>query len=128
MMSNNNLIPFDQRSKDEAREMGRRGGIASGAARRRRRALKDAADMYLSLPVTDKRSLNKLLRAGLDADDIDVQMLIIAAMVQRALDGDVRAASLLFDLVGHDGTQALDATADDPITAALNEEFGEGAF
>lgn len=127
-MSNNNLIPFDQRSKDEAREMGRRGGIASGAARRRRRALKDAADMYLSLPVTDKRSLNKLLRAGLDADDIDVQMLIIAAMVQRALDGDVRAASLLFDLVGHDGTQALDATADDPITAALNEEFGEGAF
>lgn len=127
-MSNNNLIPFDQRSKDEAREMGRRGGVASGAARRRRRALKDAADMYLSLPVTDKRSLNKLLRAGLDADDIDVQMCIIAAVVQRALDGDVRAASLLFDLVGHDGTQALDATADDPITAALNEEFGDGTF
>ena len=115
-------------SSDEARELGRRGGVASGAARRRRKALREALDVYLSLPVQDKRSLNRLLRAGVDEDDADTQMLIISSLVQRAIDGNVRAAKLIFDLVGYDSAQTLDEREDDPITAALNEEFGSGTF
>ena len=115
-------------SSEEARELGRRGGVASGIARRRRKALREALDVYLSLPVQDKRSLNRLLRAGVDEDDADTQMLIVASLVQRAIDGNVRAAKLIFDLMADDNTHALDEREDDPITAALNEEFGEGAF
>ena len=115
-------------SSEEARELGRRGGIASGAARRRRKALREALDVYLSLPVQDKRSLNRLLRVGVDEDDADTQMLIISSLVQRAIDGNVRAAKLIFDLVGYDSAQTLDEREDDPITAALNEEFGSGTF
>lgn len=115
-------------SSDEARELGRRGGVASGIARRRRKALREALDVYISLPVQDKRSLNRLLRAGVDEDDADTQMLIVASLVQRAIDGNVRAAKLIFDLVADDSAHALDEREDDPITAALNEEFGEGAF
>lgn len=115
-------------SSDEARELGRRGGVASGIARRRRKALREALDVYISLPVQDKRSLNRLLRAGVDEDDADTQMLIISSLVQRAIDGNVRAAKLIFDLVGYDSAQTLDEREDDPITAALNEEFGSGTF
>ena len=115
-------------SSEEARELGRRGGVASGIARRRRKALREALDVYLSLPVQDKRSLNRLLRAGVDEDDADTQMLIVASLVQRAIDGNVRAAKLIFDLVGYDSAQTLDEREDDPITAALNEEFGSGTF
>ncbi len=115
-------------SSDEARELGRRGGVASGIARRRRKALREALDVYLSLPVQDKRSLNRLLRVGVDEDDADTQMLIISSLVQRAIDGNVRAAKLIFDLVGYDSAQTLDEREDDPITAALNEEFGSGTF
>lgn len=115
-------------SSDEARELGRRGGVASGIARRRRKALREALDVYLSLPVQDKRSLNRLLRAGVDEDDADTQMLIISSLVQRAIDGNVRAAKLIFDLVADDSAQTLDEREDDPITAALNEEFGSGTF
>ena len=115
-------------SSEEARELGRRGGVASGVARRRRKALREALDVYLSLPVQDKRSLNRLLRAGVDEDDADTQMLIISSLVQRAIDGNVRAAKLIFDLVGYDSAQTLDEREDDPITAALNEEFGSGTF
>ena len=115
-------------SSEEARELGRRGGVASGIARRRRKALREALDVYLSLPVQDKRSLNRLLRAGVDEDDADRQMLIISSLVQRAIDGNVRAAKLIFDLVGYDSAQTLDEREDDPITAALNEEFGSGTF
>ena len=90
--------------------------------------MREALDVYLSLPVQDKRSLNRLLRAGVDEDDADTQMLIVASLVQRAIDGNVRAAKLIFDLMADDNTHALDEREDDPITAALNEEFGEGAF
>ena len=127
-MGVDNLIPLDRRAKDEQRKIQSKGGVASGIARRRRKALREALDVYLSLPVQDKRSLNRLLRAGLDEADTDTQMLIVAALVQRAIDGDVRAARLIFDVVGASDEKAADIPADDPITEALREEFGEDAF
>lgn len=116
-------------SSEEARELGRRGGIASGIARRRRKALREAADIFLALPLPDKDEVKRLRKLGLDRDDIDVQMGIVARLAQMAMLGDTKAAKLLFDIVGPEPeTNYLDATDDDPITQSLNEEFGDGAF
>ena len=101
-MPHDNLIPFDQRSEDEQREIRRKGGIASGVARRRKRALKEAADLYLSLPVSDKRVWNRLSRRGIDPDDIDNQMLVIAGLTDAAACGDAKAAAVLFKVLGED--------------------------
>ena len=38
-VNNSNLIPNTERTPEELREMGRKGGIASGKARRRKRDL-----------------------------------------------------------------------------------------
>lgn len=99
-MPHDNLIPFDQRSEDEQREIRRKGGIASGVARRRKRALKEAADLYLSLPVSDKRTWNRLARRGIDPEDIDNQMLVIAGLTDAAACGDAKAATVLFKALG----------------------------
>lgn len=130
MLNEQNLIPMDQRSKEEARALGREGGRASGVSRRRKRALREAADMYLAMPVKEKRSLNKLLNAGVDEDDADNQMLVIAGLVAKAAKGDAKAARLIFDLIGEgDASERhFDEREDDPITKSLNEEFGEGVF
>lgn len=101
-MPHDNLIPFDQRSEDEQREIRRKGGIASGVARRRKRALKEAADLYLSLPVSDKRTWNRLARRGIDPEDIDNQMLVIAGLTDAAACGDAKAAAVLFRALGED--------------------------
>lgn len=101
-MNHDNLIPFDQRSEDEQREIRRKGGIASGVARRRKRALKEAADLYLSLPVSDKRTWNRLARRGIDPEDIDNQMLLIAGLTDAAACGDAKAAAVLFKALGED--------------------------
>lgn len=66
----------------------RKGGLASGAARRRKKSLKEAADLYLSLPVTDKRRLNKLKRRELAPEDIDNQMAMVVGLVEAATFGD----------------------------------------
>lgn len=109
MPNEENLIPMDQRSEDEVRELGRRGGIASGAARRRKRSLREAADMYLSLPVTDRRRANKLLRRKVDPEDIDNQMAMIAGLADAATEGDARAAAVLVKLLGEETPPAGDS-------------------
>ena len=75
-----NLVPMDKRSVEEARSFGQAGGYRIRTARRRKRSLKEAADLYLSLPVTDRRKANKLLRRQVDPEDIDNQMAMIAGL------------------------------------------------
>ena len=98
MPNERNLIPV--RSTEEARERGRNGGRASGESRRRKKSLREAAELYLSLPVSDKRAWNKLARDGVEPEDVDNQMAIIAGLTIKAVKGDAKAAKLLFELVG----------------------------
>ena len=100
MPNEQNLIPMDQRSQSEARELGREGGRASGESRRRKKSLREAAELYLSLPVADKRAWNKLARDGVAPEDVDNQMAIIAGLSIKAAKGDAKAAKVLFDLIG----------------------------
>ena len=102
MPNEKNLIPMDQRSKSEARELGRNGGIASGVSRRRKRSLKEAADLYLSLPVSDRRVWNKIARKGVDPEDIDNQMAMIIGLTMAPTTGDAKAAKVIVDLLGED--------------------------
>ena len=102
MPNEKNLIPMDQRSKSEARELGQKGGIASGISRRRKRSLKEAADLYLSLPVSDRKMWNKISRHGVDPEDIDNQMAMIIGLTMAATAGDAKAAKVIVDLLGED--------------------------
>lgn len=102
MPNEQNLIPMDQRSKSEARELGQKGGIASGVSRRRKKSLKEAADLFLSLPVADQRAFNKIEKAGVDPEDIDNQMAMIIGLTTKAVKGDAKAAKVLIDLLGED--------------------------
>lgn len=108
-----NLIPFNERTESEQREIAASGGRASGASRRRKRSLKEAADLYLSLPVADRRSWNKIARHGVDPEDIDNQMAMIVGLTQAAIQGDASAARIVIGMLGEDGK-------DDPAHAAEN--------
>lgn len=126
MPNEQNLIPMDQRSQKEARELGREGGRASGVSRRRKRSLREAAELYLSLPVSDKRAWNKLAKDGVAPEDVDNQMAIIAGLSIKAAKGDAKAAKVLFDLLPSDGIAPLEQVEDDPITKSLKEEAEHG--
>ena len=132
MPNEQNLVPyqFDSRqSREEAAKNGALGGRASGASRRRKRSLREAADLYLSLPVAGKRAWNKLARDGVDPEDVDNQMAIIAGLTLKAAKGDAKAAKVLFDLLGEQGAAGaggMQDMDDDPITASLKEEMGNG--
>ena len=104
MPGEDNLIPFSKRSKEEAREQGRIGGKASGAARRRKRSLKEAADLFLSLPVTDAKTFNAMAKAGVNPEETDYQMAVIVGLTMKAIKGDAKAAKTVIDLLGESAT------------------------
>lgn len=100
MPSEKNLISIGDRTTEEQRRITSAGGRASGEARRRKKSLREAAELYLSLPVADKRKWNKLSEEGVPPEDVDNQMAIIAGLSIKAAKGDAKAAKVLFDLIG----------------------------
>lgn len=102
-MSREDIIRYNNnRSTDEAQENGRKGGIASGIARRRKRSLKEAADLFLSLPVKDAKKRNALVRDGVPEEDADNQMAMIVGLAKKAAKGDAKSAKVLIELLGED--------------------------
>ncbi len=96
-----NLIPV--RSENEAREKGRKGGIASGEARRRKKTLKATMKAVLSLEVTDTDTWNMLSSMGIDPQDMDNQTAMAVALLRRAImAGDVAAFKEIRNLIGED--------------------------
>ena len=100
MPNENNIISNSERTPKERREIAAAGGRASGVSRRRKKSLREAAELYLSLPVSDKKAWNKLARDGVEPEDVDNQMAIIAGLTMRAIKGDSKAAKAIFDLIG----------------------------
>ena len=125
MPNEKNLIPFDQRTEEEQRDIRSAGGKASGVSRRRKRSLKEAADLFLSMPVTDTRTFNKMAKAGIDVDDADYQMAVIVGLTLQAAKGDAKAAKAVFDLLGedsHSGEAAVHPLVSDLVTAVKKRQ------
>jgi hypothetical protein len=91
-----NLVPFtSEQSHEEAVENGRKGGIASGEARKLRSAVKRVLNM--KLPSDKDELIKELEKAGIDATNDNG---IAFAMVLKALQGDTSAAGWVRDTVG----------------------------
>ncbi len=105
MANEKNLIPYSERSENEARENGRKGGIASGESRRKRKLLKDSMNALLELPVSSTKEYNALIKMGIDIEDIDNSQLIVLALFNRAKSGDVAAIKELRNLIGEDSAE-----------------------
>lgn len=118
MANEQNLIPGQHKLTVEEQS---RGGTNSGAARRRKRSLKEAADLFLSLPVTDTKTYNKMARAGVVPEDIDYQMAVIIGLTTKAMKGDAKAAKVLMEMLG--GAKADEAQ--DNALEKLDEVLGQ---
>lgn len=88
------------RSGGEAVENGKKGGIASGKARREKKELKELLELLLSMPMKSGRGADfeKIKNfSDLKNQNINVQEAILIAQVQKAMKGDTRAAEMIMD-------------------------------
>lgn len=95
-MSQEDLIPFNKRTEAEQKEITRKGGIASGKARREKRDRKLRAQAALDALVNDPETLEKLEKAGIVIDGINFEEAMDARQALKAArEGDTQAYKAL---------------------------------
>lgn len=94
-----NLIPLNERTKEEQREIAAKGGKASGKARRRKRTMKEAANLIMNAPATPLQK-EMLLQYGIDEQDCTIMTVIMVKMALMAAEGDIKAAEYVRDTLG----------------------------
>lgn len=91
MANEQNLKPFTSgRSSEEAVKNGRKGGIASGEARRKKKTMKELAKIISETPASakDKAVLNKL---GIDDENATNSAVVVASVLKSAKAGNMQA-------------------------------------
>lgn len=102
MANDENLIPMSERSKSEARELGRKGGIASGKARSIKAREKAEWEELLNLPMKSGKVDKIKSLADVKGANLTVSKAMKAKIVSEVLKGNLRAYELLLRCVGID--------------------------
>lgn len=92
-MNDKNLIPTTELTETERRELARKGGIASGEARRRRKQLREdllaMLDEEVEFKTKDGQSVKATVQAG-----------VARKLIKQASEGNLKAIELMAKLTG----------------------------
>ena len=119
---------FANLTPEEHKKRASNGGKKSGEVRRRKRDLKQATDLRLSLKVKDPQLRKEMLEGGIKKGDLDNQMALVFKQFIKALAGSTRAAEFLADILGE--RQVVESKnnnideQDDPMTSSIKEMLG----
>ena len=84
-----NLVPFNELTEEEQREIARKGGIASGEARAKRKTLKEELLLLLSQGNTQEK--------------------ISLSLIAQAMEGNTKAFEVIRDTVGEKPVDKVEA-------------------
>jgi hypothetical protein len=115
-------------SPSEARSRGRKGGIASGKARREKKLFRETLETLLSMPMKDGKdvSIDDIKSfASIKGQNISVQEAILIAQIQKAMKGDTRAAEYVRDSIGEKPTENMKMAMELPVFFGGEDELEE---
>lgn len=97
-MNDENLIPNSQRTPSELREITRKGGKASGRARRDKRALKEILTTLLELPYSDAEGHPGV--SPITGKPLSNGEALMTTAFQKAMGGNMKALGKIIDILG----------------------------
>ena len=104
-----NLRPSEYKlSQEEAKK----GGVASGEARRRKRDIRLALEALLEKDITDR-----------NGNTMSTAEAIAIKQIEKALKGDTRAFEVVRDSAGQKPTDKIDLTVNDDSAREMDEYF-----
>lgn len=110
MANEKNLKPVSKRTKSEARELSKKGGIASGKTRRMKKTFKELLKIALEMPSGNGNT---------NAEEI------VASMIRKAQSGDVKAFEAVRDTIGEKPKNEVDVTTRDEIPEGATALFAK---
>jgi hypothetical protein len=106
-----NLKPLNTLTKDEQREITRKGGIASGKARRERKTFKEAIKLLLETEVKDANGEMKTIQdIGLDA------------LANKLMEGDLNTFLAFRDTIGEKPVDKVEQETTNKIRIDITDE------
>ena len=120
MANEQNLIPNSERTPKERKERAKKMGVASGKARRDKKAMKETLANLLSMPLqegnaVDIEEIQSI--ANLNGKNITVQEAIMLAQIKKAIKGDTKAAEFVRDSSGNKLKEGVE------ISGEINNPF-----
>ena len=116
-MNDGNLKPYGELTEAEQRELTRKGGIASGAARRRKRDMREWAEVLGQTLMTMKTPDGQTVADG------DMAAAVVLKQYQKAINkSDTAAAAFLMRLRGED-VQKVEQVDDEVKRNAIREQL-----
>ena len=130
MANEQNLIPASKRSKSEARENSKKGGVESGKSRRRKKALrlalKEAVSMRLNELPEDMRTAI-MSSVGITDDAQTVADAVIGGIILSACGGSAPMVRLLLDTIGESADVRLREREVKLKEKSLDDDRADGA-
>lgn len=119
MANEENLIPFQDRTEKERRELAKKAGEASGEARRKKRTLREMVRAFGELQVEGKAA-HAMEELGIEREMQNRFMQGVVSLFNKANKGDVSAFNAIRDIIGE---KPVDETK---LTGALDTSIQIG--
>ena len=117
-MAKKDLIPLNQRTKDEQKKICSKGGKKSGEVRREQKTYRDMAKAMLSATITDENILNELKAYGVSETDVKAYTLL--GMIKASGNGSHNAFDRLMELIGE-----KEQNQNENVIAKLDKVLGD---
>lgn len=114
---------FSNMTPEERREAGRKGGIASGEAKRAKKAMRERLEILLDMPMKSGRGVDVASItnfAAIKGKNITVQDALMIAQIQKALKGDTYAAAFVRDTAGQNPATKIEADVDMDLNITID--------
>ena len=108
MANEENLIPFNKRTESEQRAIARKGGIASGKERLRKKFGKDLVRAILAMKEKDQQIKDEIKKEGIAESDMTKEVAMHVRQIQKAIrKADTRAYSQVLKAAGYTEDEGL---------------------
>lgn len=119
---------FSKMTPEQRAECGRRGGIASGEAKRRKKQAKNVMEVFLTMPlkkgkVADIEAIKNFME--LKGKNITVEEAMHLQLMQKALKGDLNAISMVLALVGDKPADKVEVKDVTPVIISGEDDLSE---
>lgn len=126
MANEQNLIPFTKLTEKEQRELARKGGKASGKARREKKSMRESLEVILGMALKpgkaqDVEQIKNFTE--IKGKNITVEQAMLIAQVQKALKGDTQALAFLRDTSGQKPDDNVNLTGAVPVVISGEDKL-----
>ena len=127
MANEENLIPMNERSKAEARELGRKGGKRSGEVRSANAEMRKRLEQIVKMTLKEGKADKIKNLADAKGANLTISDALLVKLVTMALSGNIKAMNKLIELLGMDSPAPPEApqSQTSSFVEALNHTAAE---